>query len=60
MRLKDTDPDQFAEYVQMAADAAKLAEDRPDVFEQLKRGDGAAGATDEYPPRSNHATAFYL
>ncbi|CAM9119874.1 unnamed protein product [Ectocarpus sp. 6 AP-2014] len=42
IRLKDTDPDQFAEYVQMAADAAKLAEERPDVFEQLMRGDGAA------------------
>lgn len=47
MRLKDTDPDQFAEYVQMASDAAKLAEERPDIFEQLMRGDGAAGATDE-------------
>ncbi|CAM9412778.1 unnamed protein product [Ectocarpus sp. 12 AP-2014] len=46
MRLKDTAPDQFAEYVQMAADAAKLAEERPDVFDQLMRGDGAAGDED--------------
>ncbi|CAM9469615.1 unnamed protein product [Ectocarpus fasciculatus] len=46
MRLKDTDPGQFAEYVQMAADAAKLAEERPDVFEQLMRGDGATGDED--------------
>ncbi|CAM9230130.1 unnamed protein product [Scytosiphon promiscuus] len=35
MKLKDTHPDEFAAYVQMAADAAKLAEERPDVYKKL-------------------------
>lgn len=43
MRLQDTNPQEFAAYIQMAADAAKLAEERPDVFNQLMQ-DGEAGA----------------
>ncbi|CAM9439131.1 unnamed protein product, partial [Hapterophycus canaliculatus] len=49
MRLKDTHPDEFAAYVQMAADAAKLAEERPDVYNQLLQESGA--------PADEHSTA---
>lgn len=35
MRLQETDPDQFNTYVQMAADAAQLAKEQPEVFQAL-------------------------
>lgn len=42
MRLKETDPDQFNTYVQMAADAAQLAKEQPEVFQALMQ-EKAAG-----------------
>lgn len=38
MRLKETNPAEFEEYVQMAADAAKLAAEKPEVFASLLEG----------------------
>lgn len=43
MKLQETNPEEFEAFVQMAADAAKLAEEQPDVFNQLMQ-DGGAGA----------------
>lgn len=38
MRLKETNPAEFEEYLQMAADAAKLAAEKPEVFASLLEG----------------------
>lgn len=35
MLLRETNPAEFETYVQMAADAAKLAEDRPELLQAL-------------------------
>ena len=43
MRLQETDPSKFDEYVQMVADVAELAKDRPDVYDALIQ-ETAAGA----------------
>lgn len=37
MRLKDTHPQEFDKYVQMAEDATKLASERPEMFEAIMR-----------------------
>lgn len=44
MRLKETDPEQFNTYVQMAADAAQLAREQPDVFQALMQETAAGTA----------------
>lgn len=46
LRLKETNPEEFENFVQMAADAAKLAEERPDVFEALMQDKGAGAQLD--------------
>lgn len=43
IELKESDPAKFAAYAQMAVDAAKLAEEQPDAFNQLIQ-EVAAGA----------------
>lgn len=35
MRLRETNPAEFETYVQMAADAAKLAKEQPEVFKAM-------------------------
>lgn len=53
LRLRESNPAEFENYVQMAADAAKLAQEQPEVFASLLKGDagidgtlgGEAGAT---------------
>lgn len=44
MRLQETDPSKFNEYVQMVADAAELAKDQPDVYEALMQETAAGTA----------------
>lgn len=43
MCLKETNPAEFEQYVQMAADAAKLAEEKPTEFAALMADAGAVG-----------------
>ena len=40
MRLKGTDPEAFNTYVQMAADAANLASEQPEIFKALMQDKG--------------------
>lgn len=48
MRMKETNPAEFEQYVQMAADAAKLAVEQPQVFASLVGGDtGVDGLLEE-------------
>lgn len=44
MRLQETNPDQFNTYVQMAADAAQLAKEQPEVFQALMQETAAGTA----------------
>lgn len=40
MLMKETNPAEFEQYIQMAADAAKLATEQPEVFASLVGGGG--------------------
>ena len=40
MRLNESNPEEFAAYAEMAKDAAKLAEERPDLLNQLMQDTG--------------------